>query len=346
MSLYRRLPSNLLIAVVIVGLVSAVPANAFDGVRTVDVTFQSLETQLAGKLALPTQAAKRRFPAVLLVAGSDHGADAKIGIARAPRKAFEELAVELSKKGIASFRYDNRCTGSSKCKPESTLQDHNEDAVAAFKMLARRAEIDPARIVVIGHDEGGIFASHAAATVTAPAKVSGLVTIGMPGRVYHKILRDQEQRRLVEEGKSPAEVNEYLDQFDRLAVAITSGSADAAQLKIDRNDPIFKPILGNVTYFFNLFQTDPLQVIRGVQVPVLIVQGEKDALVEVKDANYLSEMLRGQYNTDYTMKTFPEMDHWMRVQKGPTTLTIDEPTRPLDPAFLSALSDWLAKRFK
>jgi pimeloyl-ACP methyl ester carboxylesterase len=213
-------------------------------------------------------------------------------------------------------------------------------------MLARRAEIDPVRIVVIGHDEGGIFASHAAATVAAPTKVSGLVTIGMPGRVYHKILREQEQKRLVEEGKSPAEVNDYLDQFDRLTVAITSGSADAAQLNIDRNDPIFKPIIGNVTYFFNQFQTDPLQVIRGVQVPVLIVQGEKDALVEVKDANYLNEMLRGQYNVDYTMKTFPEMDHWMRVQKGPATLTIDEPTRPLDPAFLSALSDWLAKRFK
>ena len=57
-------------------------------------------------------------------------------------------------------------------------------------------------------------------------------------------------------------------------------------------------------------------------------------------------MLRVQYNADYKMKTFPEMDHWMRVQKGPATLTVDESKRPLDPAFLSALSDWLAKRFK
>jgi uncharacterized protein len=346
MSLYKRLPSTLLIAVAIVRVVSAVPANTFDGVRTVDVTFQSLETQLTGKLVLPSQVAKRRFPAVLLIAGSDQGADAKIGIARAPRKAFEELAVELAKKGIASYRYDNRCSGASKCKPDTTLQDHNEDAMAALKMLARRAEIDPARIVAIGHDEGGIFASHVAATATAPTKVIGLVTIGMPGRVYHKILRAQEQRRLVEEGKPAAGVNEYLEQFDRLTLAIMSGSADPTHLRIDRNDPIFKPIIANVPYFFNQFQTDPLQVIRGVQVPVLIVQGEKDAHVEVKDANYLNEMLRGQYNTDFAMKTPAEMDHWMRVQKGPASLTVDEATRPLDPAFLSELSDWLAKRFK
>ena len=302
--------------------------------------------RLTGKLLLPRQVAKRRFPVVLMISGSDQGADAKIGIARAPRAAFEELAAELARKGIASYRYDNRCSGASKCKPNATLQDHNEDAVTALKMLSQRAEIDPARIVAIGHDEGGIFASHVAASGKPQSKVVGLVTIGMPGRLYHKILRAQEQRRLVEEGKSQSEVADYLDQFDRLTVAITGGSAETGQLKIDGNDPLFKPIIGNVHYFFNQFQTDPLQVIRGVQVPVLILQGEKDAHVEVKDAVYLNEILKGQYNSDLTMKTVPEMDHWMRVQKGPASLTIDGPGRPLDPVFLSELNEWLAKRFK
>ena len=322
------------------------PAN--NGLRTEAIKFVNNEIELSGTLSLPKATpARRRFPAVILISGSDQGKDAKFGIARAPRAAFAELSADLVRKGIAVLRYDNRCSGKSGCKPDSTIQDHNEDALAALKMLAKRLEIDPARIVLVGHDEGGIFASHAAAPPARdPVKALGLVTIAMPGRLYSKILRTQEQLRLAAEGKSESDMADYLAQFDRLASAVTSGGAnDLSKLDIDTRDPMLALIGGNVHYFFNQFLTDPLQVLRAVRVPVLIIHGEKDAYLETKEAVYLNEIQKGQYNPDLTMKILPQMDHWMRVGSSNRELNADEASRPLDPAFVATLTDWLTKHF-
>jgi len=318
------------------------------GLRSEDVKFTSKETEIVGTLVLPkASTTRRRFPAVILISGSNQGKGDKFIVARSPRAAFTELTNELAQKGIAVLRYDPRCTGKSGCKPDLTLQDHNEDAQAALRMLARRAEIDPARIVLIGHDEGGIFASHAAVPVPREtARPMGLVTIAMPGRVYSKILREQEQRRLVAEGKSESDVADYLAQFDRLASAVTSGGTnDIAKLEIDKRDPILALIAGNVHYFFNQFITDPLQVLRAVRVPVLVIHGERDAYLDSKEAVFLNEVQKGQYNPDLTLKILPQMDHWMRIGDKNSELTLDDPSRPLDPAFISTLTEWLTKRF-
>lgn len=333
--------------------VQDVPARSAEpkpsaGLRSEEVKFISKETEIVGTLVLPkASATRRRFPAVILIGGSNQGKNDKFVIARAPRAAFAEITNELAQKAIAVLRYDARCSGKSGCKPDTILQDHNEDAQAALKMLSRRADIDPNRIILIGHDEGGIFASHAAVpTPKETVKAMGLVTIAMPGRVYSKILREQEQRRIVAEGKSESDVADYLAQFDRLASAVTSGAtSDIAKLELDKRDPMLALIAGNVHYFFNQFLTDPLQVMRAVRVPVLIIQGEKDAYVDSKEAVFLNEVQKGQYNSDLTVKILPQMDHWMRIGEKDAGLTLDEPSRPLDPAFISTLTEWLTKRF-
>ena len=354
-----RWPASLLVLLaflptgLVTGAVQEVPSRTPEpkissSLRVEDVKFTSNETEIAGTLVLPrASAARRRFPAVILISGSNQVKDEKFGIARAPKAAFAELTNELAQKGIAVLRYDNRCTGKSGCKPEVTLQDHNEDAQAAIRMLAKRTEVDPARIVLIGHDEGGIFASHAAAPPTRdPVKAMGLVTIAMPGRIYSKTLRLQEQRRLIAEGKSESQVADYMAQFDQLVSAIVSGSSsDISKLDLDKRDPMLATIAGNVHYFFNMFLTDPLQVMRAVHVPVLIIHGGKDAFIDPKEAVFLNEIQKGQYNADLTMKILPEMDHWMRIADKNSELAIDDPARPLDPAFISTLTDWLTKRF-
>lgn len=333
--------------------VQDVPARSTEpklsaGLRSEEVKFINKETEIAGTLVLPkASATRRRYPAVILISGSNQGKEDKFVVARSPRAAFTEITNQLTQKGIAVLRYDPRCTGKSGCKPDLTLQDHNEDAQAALRMLSRRTEIDPARIVLIGHDEGGIFASHAAVPMAREtAKAMGLVTIAMPGRIYSKILREQEQRRIVAEGKTESDVADYLAQFDRLASAVTSGgTSDIARLEIDKRDPMLALIAGNVHYFFNQFLTDPLQVMRAVRVPVLIIHGEKDVYLDSKEAVFLNEVQKGQYNPDLTMKILPQMDHWMRIGDKESGLTLDDPSRPLDPAFISTLTDWLTKHF-
>jgi pimeloyl-ACP methyl ester carboxylesterase len=88
--------------------------------------------------------------------------------------------------------------------------------------------------------------------------------------------------------------------------------------KIDPKDPLFALLVRNRDYFFHAFINDPLQVIRGVEVPVLIVQGEKDAQIDGVSGSpqYLAETLKRQYHGDATMQLLPEMDHWLRRPKA------------------------------
>ena len=71
------------------------------------------------------------------------------------------------------LRYDKRGVGQSGGRSErATLQDYADDLIAAVKWLAKRQDIDPKRIAVAGHSEGGAVAMLAAAR---EKKISSLV---------------------------------------------------------------------------------------------------------------------------------------------------------------------------
>lgn len=317
------------------------------GVRSEKVTFAGNDIKLAGTVYIPKLVGGKRAPAVLLVSGSSLRSRGVVTIARAPSTGFEQLAAFLSNNGLVVMTYDSECNGGSECKREATPQDYAADAVAAFRYIANRPEVDAAKVIVLGHDEGGSFASSVAGNLPADeGKLLGVVLVAMPGRTYGKVLRDQAERRLAAAGRSTEDVRSYLSRFDLVANALASGVVDLKAAKVDETDPLFSQFPTHRQYLFHLFVNDPLQIVRGVECPVLIVQGEKDAHMGVRDAQYLREAVDRQFNRDLTLELLPEMDHWMRAQKGPTAFRDEETSGPLDPAFTRLLSGWISKRVK
>ena len=76
-------------------------------------------------------------------------------------------------------RYDKRGIGQSGGRAESaSLADYAEDVRAAVKMLADRKDVDPKRIAVVGHSEGGLVALIAAAKEKRIAAVGLIATPG------------------------------------------------------------------------------------------------------------------------------------------------------------------------
>lgn len=317
------------------------------GVRAEEVKIDNAGVKLSGTLLIPKPPAGKRGPAVLMLSGSDHHRQGSISIGRAPLSAFNEIGSLLAGKGLAVLTFDTRCNGKSDCRPDSTPHDYAFDAIAAYGALSKRAEVDPAKILIFGHDEGGVFAASLSSNIPeGTQKPLGVILVGTPGRTYGKILRDQAGKRLVQSGKTPAEVATYLEKFDALSNALSTGVIDLAAAKIDPKDPLFAPFIATRSYLFHSFVNDPLQVIRTIESPVLIVQGEKDLHVSVKDAQYLKESLARQYNEDVTLEILPDMDHWLRAVRGAVTFQEEEPKGPLDPAFLTVLNTWLAKHVK
>ena len=63
-----------------------------------------------------------------------------------------------------------------------TLADYADDVRAAVKFLSERKDVDPKRIAIVGHSEGGLVAMLAAAKEKRIAGVALLATPGIPGR--------------------------------------------------------------------------------------------------------------------------------------------------------------------
>ena len=113
---------------------------------------------LAGTLTLPPDAS---YPTVVLVSGSGPQDRNETMMGHQP---FRVLADHLSRNGVAVLRYDDRgVAASTGDRTHAVTSDYADDAAAAVGYLLARGDIDPARVGVIGHSEGGLVVADLAA---------------------------------------------------------------------------------------------------------------------------------------------------------------------------------------
>jgi dienelactone hydrolase len=135
--------------------------------------------ELTGTMSVPI--GRGPFAAVLLIAAAGpEGRDEEV----AGHRVFVVLADSLLRKGIAVLRYDKRGVGgSSGDLSTATFDDLVSDAVAAFRYLEARPNVDPKRVGIIGHSEGGSIAPAVAATDRDVAFVVAMAGSGLSGEV-------------------------------------------------------------------------------------------------------------------------------------------------------------------
>lgn len=319
-------------------------ANSPSFFQSQAVKFDGHGVQLAGTLVAPKLDAGKRAPGLLIVTGASTtlGEAALAGAGASP--LFQDLAEHLASRGLAVLRYDKRCHGESDCKTPATFDDYIDDARKAVEFLKKQPQVDPAKIFFFGHNEGGYIVSSLAAF--EEAKCAGVVLAAMSGRTLGKILREQVQNRMKEAGKQPAEITAYLVRYDRVVKGLTAGRSSYAEEKLDAKDPydaLLLDLIKRREIIVSLLINDPLQVINSIQSPVLILQGKKDNQVNIKDAQYLEEALKRASHPDTTMQLFDDVDYLLKSGKGAVSANS---ARPIDPAVLTLVTEWLQKRAK
>ena len=286
---------------------------------------------LAGTVSKPAQPSAPRQPAVVLVGGS--GSSDRDGVAFGV-PVLGELAGALADAGFVVARYDKRGIGQSGGRAESAaLQDYAEDVRAAVKALADRKDVDPKRIAVVGHSEGGSIAMIAAAR---DKRIAAVALIATPGVTGAEIVLAQQKRLLDKSPMSAEEKQAKIDTQKRIHDAVITGKG------LDQLPPDVRRSVDNAE-FQSILVTDPAKLMSKVERPVLILQGELDTQVEPSNADRLEVLARERKHAPpvQTVK-IPGVNHLLIPAR---TGDVDEyatlADRHVSPAVAQALVAWL-----
>lgn len=215
---------------------------------------------LSGVLAVP--GAAKKYPAIVFVHGS--GAGTRDGGTQA-NPTFLELGNALANAGVAVLRYDKRGIGKSTGTGTEDWRPLARDVKAAVAFLRRQPQIDPQRIFILGHSEGGFITPMIANTTP----VRGIVIMAGPAIPMEQILAKQgvgslpiEQRTAVEKGLAayagydPADTIKHVNRpilllqggkdrqvlasdFQRLVKACEQTHRDATVVLLPQDDHLF-----------------------------------------------------------------------------------------------------------
>src|SRR5262249_16154226 len=122
----------------------------------------------------------------------------------AGHKPFLILADRLTRRGLAVLRVDDRGVGGSTGNSaNSTGEDYAEDVLAGVDFLKTRHELDPRRIGLIGHSEGGMMAPLVA---TKSKDIAFIVPMAGPGIPRDELLYLQASALMRTGGMNDAQI--------------------------------------------------------------------------------------------------------------------------------------------
>jgi uncharacterized protein len=307
---------------------------------------------LAGTLTVPKGTGP--FAAVLLISGSGPQDRNETIVGHKP---FLVLADWLTRKGIAVLRVDDR--GVSKSTGnflKATTEDFASDALAGVEYLKGRNEIDPGRIGLVGHSEGGLIAPMVA---VKSRDVSFIVMMAGPGLTGEEILflqsaliaraggasvesieRDHTTSErvfeVVKNESDPAVVQKKVREiFSERTAGLTEQAMSAASGAIEGQirmvtSPWFKYFL---TY-------DPRPALRKLRCPVMAINGELDLQVPPKEN--LPEIAAALAdNPDYSIVKLPGLNHLFQTCKTGAVSEYARISETISPAALEAISAWI-----
>ena len=297
-----------------------------------EVTIPVASYSLAGTLLVPKNG-ERALPAVVMITGSGlQTRDQRIPLPGLERYApFRQIAERLASNGVAVLRVDDRGIGGSTGREtleNATTTSLAEDTRAQIAWLRARKEIDPARIVVVGHSEGASIAAMAGAS---DPKLAAVVMMAGVAKRGADVSFEQQEDLLRSDTTMTEETRASLREKQKEAVKTILAGGDIPGQKVN-------------AWTREYFAYDPLPVVRKMKQPLLILQGERDRQVDQSHAAMLADAARTAGNKDVTVKVFPTLNHlFLPSTTGSFSEYSHLATNAVPDTVLDALTEWVVK---
>jgi hypothetical protein len=302
--------------------------------------------ELAATLTIPP--GKGPFPAVLLMVGSGpHDRDETL----AGHKPFLVLADYLTRKGIVVLRADKRGVGKSTGDySKAVMADFASDAEAGVAYLKTRAEVNPHKIGLVGHSEGGVEAPMAA---VADPDVAFVVMMAGTGVRGDELLAEQVKLIETAGGKSQADVDKDVATQREILALVEKDKDDAALEKDLRATMAGKESdvqidlqikLVSSPWFRGLLDYDPVPTLSKVTCPVLAINGEKDLQVP-PDMNLppIRKALAAGGNKNSEVDELPGLNHLFQTAKTGGIGEYSEIEETMSPVAMEKVASWILK---
>jgi pimeloyl-ACP methyl ester carboxylesterase len=314
-------------------LVAGVAGAQTEPIRSESVVYKNGEITLAAELLIPR--AGMPVPGAVIIQGSGTSSRANVW--------SRDIAEALARNGIAVLLTDKRGSGASGGDWRvAGFTELAEDALAGLKFLQGRAEIDSARVGLVGLSQGGWIAPLAAARASSDVaflvNVSGAAVgfaeqsflemantargAGLPDSLVGEVIRlNTATARYITSG----DWGEYARARD--SVLATGARAIAEGYPASPDLPIWE-------FLRKVGNYDPMPYWIQVSQPVFVAYGAEDE----KDNVPVAESVR---RLEHAFQAARKTNHRIVVVPGAGHAIWTPGTRVLAPGFLDALRDWL-----
>ncbi|HWC55457.1 MAG TPA: alpha/beta hydrolase [Sphingomicrobium sp.] len=273
--------------------------------------------------------AGKNAPVVLIIPGSgptDRDGNNPMGLTAAP---YRLLAEALATKGVSTVRIDKRGMIGSK----AAVEDPNKVTIGEYAtdvhswVTSIQKQTGAKCVWVLGHSEGALVALSAA---QAPQAMCGVILVSGAGRRLSDVIREQ-----LRSNPANAPVLES-------AMAALDSLDDGKHVDVTNMNPVLLPLFRPQVqdYLIDMFRHDPAKLASSVNVPVLIVQGERDVQVSTADAKALAAA-----NPKAKLVLIPTMNHVLKDvasdDRSANLATYADPSLPVDSSVVDAIAGFV-----
>lgn len=213
-------------------------------------------------------------------------------------KPFKDIAESLYKKGITSYRFDKRSYSNPETfNNQSTIDDEvTNDIVNIITYFKNNEKYKNHDIVLLGHSLGAYMLPRIA---NQSNKISKIILLAGNARPLDELIMEQYDY-LYALDPSPA----LKEAKEKIKQQIKFLNSKSFQLNTPSKN---LPLDLSAYYWKSIKDYDPIKEVQKVKTPLLLLQGERDYQVTMKDFQLWKKAL--QNNPKATFKSYPTLNH-------------------------------------
>lgn len=245
------------------------------------------------------EAEKSNILVVFIHGSGPNDRDETIG----PNKPFKDMAEAFQKEGIASYRFDKRTRSNPETfSDESTVEDEVViDAVAIVSHFRSSEKFKKHKIILIGHSLGAFMMPKIANTVS----LDKAVMMAGNARDLQDVIIDQ---YVYLNSLHPTKEGE--DEIVKVKKEVSFLTSNKINTTLSSDE---LPLGLSAKYWQSLLNYKPLVEVKKVAIPLLILNGERDYQVTMKEFNLWKKTLA---KTKAQFISYPKLNHFFIAGEG------------------------------